>query len=121
MQHIFGFIDDFSKVYERSTGETFVVSDSCTSIQTTFNNTLYREVNLHYELAMVNLESFVNILEGYNNSFKRSVDDGITWTTLNIPTDCNELNVINVEMSIHGNSDITILPNLNTLQCISES
>ena len=70
---------------------------------------------------MVNLEtyySFANIRKG-NNSFKWSTDEGKTWTLLHIPTGCYELKAINAEITrIRGNSDITILPNVNTLQCI---
>ena len=79
-------------------------------------------MNRNYELAMVNLEmyySFANIRKGDNNSFKWSADDGKTWTILHIPTVCYELKAINAEIiCTHGNSDITILPNVNTLQCI---
>ena len=36
-----------------------------------------------------------------------------------LPTGCYELKAINAEITrIRGNSDITILPNVNTLQCI---
>ena len=70
---------------------------------------------------MVNLEtyySFANIRKG-NNSFKWSIDGGKTWSLLHIPTECYELKAINAETTrIRGNSDITILPNVNTLQCI---
>ena len=70
---------------------------------------------------MVNLGtyySFANIRE-VNNSFKWSGDDGKTWTILDIPTECYELKAINAEIiRIRGNSDVTILPNVNTLQCI---
>ena len=69
-------------------------------------------MNRDYELAMVNLEM-------YYNSFKRSVDDGKTWTVIHVPTGCYELKAINAEITrIRGNIDITILPNVNTLQCI---
>ena len=73
-------------------------------------------------MAMVNLEtyySFSHIREA-NNSFKFSVDDGKTWTILHVPTGCYyELKAINAEIiRIRENSDITILPNVNTLQCI---
>ena len=71
---------------------------------------------------MVNQEtyySFANIREGDNNSFKWSVDGGNIWTILHIPTGCYELMAINAEIiCIRGNSAITILPNVNTLQCI---
>ena len=101
---------------------TLVVSDSTANTQTTFNPALYLQANRNYELAMVNLEtyySFANIREGDNNSFKWNVDEGKTWTTLHVPTGCYELKAINAEIiSIRGNSDITILPNINTLQCI---
>ena len=71
---------------------------------------------------MVNLDmyySFANIREGDNNSFKWSVDGGENWTILHVPTGCYELKAINAEIiHIRGNSDITILPNVNTLQYI---
>ena len=71
---------------------------------------------------MVNLEayySFANIQQGDNNSFKWRVDGGKTWTILHVPTGCYELKAINADIiRIRGNSDITILPNVNTLQCI---
>ena len=42
-----------------------------------------------------------------------------TWTLLHIPTGYYELKAINVEITrIRENSDITILQNVNTLQCI---
>ena len=38
---------------------------------------------------------------------------------LHVPTGCYELKAIHTEIiRIRGNSDITILPNVNTLQCI---
>ena len=70
---------------------------------------------------MVNLETyylFANIRE-VNNSFKWSVDDVKTWTILHVPTGCYELMAVNAEIiGIRGNSDITILTNVYTLQCI---
>ena len=101
---------------------TPAVSDSSANIQTKFNPPQYLQANRDYELAMVNLEtyySFANIREDDNNSFKWSVDGGKTWTILHVPTECYELKAINAEIiRIHGNSDITIFPNVNTLQCI---
>ena len=98
-----------------------IVSDNSPNTRTTFNPPLYLQANRNYELTMVNLEtyySFANIRDD-NNSFKWSVDGGKTWTTLHMPTGCYELKAINaVLIRIHGNSDITILPNVNTLQCI---
>ena len=98
---------------------TLVVSDNSANIQTTFSPPLNLQENR--KLAMVNLEtyySFANIRKG-NNSFKWSIDEGKTWTLLHIPTGCYELKAINAEITrIRGNSDITILPNVNTLQCI---
>ena len=50
---------------------------------------------------------------------KWSGDGGKTWTLLHIPTGCYELKAINAEIIRNsGNSDIAILPNVNTLQCI---
>ena len=75
-----------------------------------------------YELAMVNLEtyySFANIRTD-NNSLKWSGDGGKTWTLIHIPTGWYELKAINAEIirMRRGNIDITIFPNVNTLQCI---
>ena len=55
-----------------------------------------------------------------NNSLKWSGDGGMTRTVLHIPTGCYELKAINAEIiCMHGgNSDFTILPNVNTFQCI---
>ena len=98
---------------------TLVVSDSIANIQTTFSPPLYLQANRNYESAMVNLEtyySFANIREGDNSSPKWN---GKTMTILHVPTGCYELKVINTEIiRIRGNSDISILPNVNTLQCI---
>ena len=45
--------------------------------------------------------------------------EGKTLTLLHIPTGDYKLKAINAEITcIRGNSDITILPNVNTLQCI---
>ena len=100
---------------------TLVVSGNNPNIQTIFSPPLHLQANLDYELAMVNLEayySFANIRKN-NNSFKWSVDAGKTWTVIHIPSGCYELKAVNAEITrIRGNSDITILPNVNTLQCI---
>ena len=55
-----------------------------------------------------------------NSSLKWSGDGGNAWTLLHITTGCYELKAINAEIirMRGGNSDITILPNVNKLQCI---
>ena len=101
---------------------TIVVSGGSASVQTVFTPTLYLKNGRDYELAMVNLEtycSFANIRTD-NNSLKWSGDCGTTWTLLHIPTGCYELKAINAKIirMRGGNSDIKILRNVNTLQCI---
>ena len=101
---------------------TFVVSGGSASVQTVFTPPLYLKYGRDYELAMVNLEtycSFENIRTD-NNSLKWSGDGDTAWTLLHIPTGCYELKAINAEIirMRGGNSGITILPNVNTLQCI---
>ena len=74
-------------------------------------------MNRDYELAMVHLETYYSFatIRKANNSW--SIDGG--KTLLHIPTGCYELKAINAEITrIRGDSDITILPNVNTLQCI---
>ena len=100
---------------------TLVVSDNSANIQTTFNTPLHLQANRGYELAMVNLETYYSSanIRNDNNSFKWSINEGKTWTILHVPTGCYELKAINAEITcIRGNSDIIILPNFNTLQCI---
>ena len=98
---------------------TLVVSDN--SQHSNYSPPLNLQANRDNQLAMANLEtyySFANIRKG-NNSFKWSIDEAKTWTFHHIPTGCYELKAINAEITrISGNSDITILRNVNTLQCI---
>ena len=83
---------------------------------------LYLKNGRDYELAMVNLGTYYAFenIRADNNLLKWSGDGGKTWTALHIPTGCYELNAINSEIirMRGGNSDITILPNVNTLQCL---
>ena len=52
-------------------------------------------------------------------TIRSNVDAGKTRTILHVRTGYYELKAINDEIiRIRGNSDITILPNVNTLQCI---
>ena len=96
-----------------------LVSDSNTHIQTDFNLPLYLEADRESMVNLGTYYSFANIRKDDNNSFKWSVDVVNTWTTFSRPSGCYELNGINAEIiPIRGNSDITIPPNINTLQCI---
>ena len=71
---------------------------------------------------MVNMDTYYSFTNNRvdNSLLKWSGDGGTTWTLLHIPTGCYELKAINAEIIRirGGNSDITILPNVNTLQCI---
>ena len=101
---------------------TVVVSGGRANVQTFFTPPIYLKSGRDYELAMVNLEtyySFANI-RADNNSLKWSGDGCRTWTVLHIPTGCYELKAKNAEITRMrgGSSDITILPKVNTLQCI---
>ena len=81
---------------------TLAVSDSSANIKT---------MNSNAECGNV-----LFIREVDNNLSKWRVDDGKTWTTLHVPTGCYEITAINAEIiRIRGN--ITILPDVNTLQC----
>ena len=99
---------------------TIVVSGGSASVQIIFTPPLYLKNGRDVELAMVNLETyypFANI-RADNNTLKWSGDGGKTWTALHIPTGYYILNAINAEIirMRGGNSDITILPNVNTVQ-----
>ena len=55
----------------------------------------------------------------WKRTIHSQIFEGKTCTLLHTPTGCYELKAINAEIThIRGKSDITILPNVNTLQCI---
>ena len=78
------------------------------------------QANRDHELAMVNLETYY--LQIFGKTTIRS--NGVLMRERlgqfsTYQTGCYELKAINAEITrIRGNSDITILPNVNTLQCI---
>ena len=119
MEHLEEVVLVWAKAKDSS---TIVVSGGSASVQTVFTPALYLKNGRDYELGMVNLEkyySFANI-RADNNLLTRSADGGKSWTSLHIHTGCYELKAIHSEIirMRGGNSDITIFPNVNTLQCI---
>ena len=77
-------------------------------------------------MAVCSLEtyySFPNIDES-NNMLKVSLDKGVKWNVIKIPTGCYEIRAINKEVKRFvvkaggKKDDVIITPNLNTLQCI---
>ena len=101
---------------------TIVISGCSASVQTVFTPPLYLKNGRDNELTMVNRETYYSFasIRADKNSLKWSGDSGKTWTALHIPTGGYELKAINVEIvrMNGGTSNITILPNVNTLHCI---
>ena len=103
-----------------------IISDNTSSIRTTFSPPLIFPQDCHYEMAVCSLEtyySFPNIDES-NNTLKVSLNKGVKWNVIKIPTGCYEISAINIEVTRQvikaggKNGDVLITPNLNTLQCI---
>ena len=96
------------------------VTGSGSSIVTIYEQPIKLDRKRHYQLALLNLEtyySFPNIDET-NNKFqfrKNGTDD---WQTVEIPIGCYEITAINRQFTQRVKSkDIQVLGNLNTLQC----
>ena len=100
---------------------TIVVSDSNSDIHTLFSPPINSHTDRDYELAMVNLEtyySFANIRDT-NNCLKWKGKGDKEWSLVRVPVGCYELKDISEEICrLRGNTDLTFLPNVNTLQCI---
>src|SRR5271165_5080757 len=67
----------------------------------TYNHGAQLDPNKKYEAALLSLDmynSIPNIIEGKNNAFKYSVDDGDTWKVISINTGAYELSAINNEI-----------------------
>ena len=122
-----GYLKSIADHTEARPSFNIIVSNNTSSIRTTFSPPLTFPKGCNYEMAVCNLEtyySFPNIDSG-NNSFKVSLDKGATWkAVMQIPTGCYEIKAINKEVKrlivkAGGNKDdVTITPNINTLQCI---
>ena len=100
---------------------TIVVSDSNSDIHTLFSPPINLHTDRDYELAMVNLEtyySFANIRDT-NNCLKCKGKGDKEWCLVCVPVGGYELKDISEEICwLRGNTDLTFLPNVNTLQCI---
>ena len=100
---------------------TIVVSDSNSDIHTLFSPPINSHTDRDYELAMVNLEtyySFANIRDT-NNCLKWKGKGDKEWRLVHVLVGCYELKDISEEICwLRGNTDLTFLPNVNTVQCI---
>ena len=98
---------------------TIVVPDSNSDIHTLFSHPINLRADRDYELAMANLEtyySFANIRDT-NNCLKWKGKGDKEWHLVRVPVGCYELKDISEEI-FRGETDLTFLPNVNTLQCI---
>ena len=104
-----------------------IVSDNTSSIRTTFSPPLAFPKGCNYEMAVCSLETYYSFpnIDASNNSFKVSLDAGSTWKPpIQIPIGCYEIKAINKEVKRlivkagGKKDDVTIAPNVNTLQCI---
>jgi len=108
-----------------------LLNERSTRIRTTFNPLIELDKDKHYEMAVVNLEtyhSFPNI-DSTNNNFRYSPDNGQTWLNINIPEGSYEIVDLNETiqrlMKEDGHFDtaenayhITIQANNNTLKSV---
>src|SRR5271166_4004121 len=83
-----------------------------TSNFVTYNHRAQLDPSKKYEAALLSLHMFnsiPNIIDGKNNVFKYSIDNGITWKVISIATGAYELTAINNEiqrqMIVEGDFD----------------
>ena len=121
-----GYLKTIADKAESRPSFNIIISDNASLIRTTFSPPLIFPQDCHYEMAVCSLEtyySFPNIDES-NNMLKVSLNKGTTWKLIKIPTGCYEIQAIDKEVKRlvvkagGKKDDVTITPNLNTLQCI---
>ena len=121
-----GYLKTIADKTESRPSFNVIISNSTSLIRTTFSPPLIFPKDCHYEMAVCSLEtyySFPNIDES-NDSLLVSFDKGTSWKLIKIPTGCYEIRAINKEVKRlvvkagGKKDDVTITPNLNTLQCI---
>ena len=98
-----------------------VVSGNTSSIVTTFSPSINFGHDCHYEMALINLETYYSFpnIDATNNVLKVSSDGGISWKRIIIPVGCYEIRAISKEVEHQlGKGIVVITPNINTLQCI---
>src|SRR5271165_2072814 len=79
---------------------TYILSGT-TSNFVTYNHQAQLDPNKKYEAALLSLDmynSIPNIINGKNNVFEYSIDNGSTWKVITINTGAYELSAINNEI-----------------------
>ena len=122
-----GYLKSIADHTEAKPSFNIIVSNNTSSIRTTFSPPLAFPKGCNYEMAVCSLETYYSFpnIDASNNSFKVSLDKGATWKPLiQIPIGCYEIEAINKEVKrlivkVGGKKDdVTIAPNVNTLQCL---
>ena len=105
----------------KGSGSTLTISGQGSKIITTFEQPIKLDPKRHYELGLLNLESYYSFpnIDELNGQLKYRKNNDDPWKIIKIPTGCYEIKAINREITRQIKSkDIQIHPNLNTLQCV---
>ena len=121
-----GYLKTIADKTESRPSFNIIISDNTSSIRTTFSPPLIFPQDCHYEMAVCSLETYYSFpnIDDSNNTLKVSLNKGVKWNVIKIPTGCYEINAINIEIRRQvvkaggKKDDVLISPNLNTLQCI---
>ena len=124
-------LEKIVKNTEHKTSFQIIVSDNKSSFNTRFNPKLELDRDKVYEIALVNLETYYSFpnIDGTNNVFVYSPDNGNSWVKIKIPEGSYKLddknNTIKHEMEKRGHYDsvnedyyINISANSNTLKSV---
>lgn len=80
---------------------TFILSGNTSDFTTCHNNSIILDSTIDYEAALLSLDTYnsiPNIVEGKNNIFSYSTDNGENWKTIAFGTGAYELAAINKEI-----------------------
>ena len=121
-------VEDYMKELVRpKLSHTIIVSGKDSRLHTVFNPPL-NLASCQHEMALLQLDTYYSFpnIGPLNNSVKLSVDNGVTWKIVSIPTGCYEIEGINSELQrlivkeIAGGKagKVVLSPNNNTLRCI---
>ena len=120
------YLNDIANHIEPKPSYYITVSGRSSSLQTTFTPPLIFKPNCNYQIACCGLEtyySFPNIDEE-DNKVQISLDKGVSWKKIEIPTGCYDIKAINATLKrlIKKNGgkddDFCLSANKNTFQGI---
>ena len=106
--------------------QLIIISGKNSRLETSFNPPLVFPKSCSYKMALCRVETYYSFpnIDNTNNTVKVSIDNGVNWITITIPTGCYEIKAINSEIQRFikksgGKADVVkFSSNPHTLKCV---